>query len=73
MESNEIPTIPNLFKEHYMDLTYPELFQQCLKTNISLSEHDIRTEPLKKTGEIKQKAEDSSITELEESEHHHLS
>ena len=43
IESNEIPTVPDLFKEHYMDLTYPELLQQCLKTDIRLSEHDIRT------------------------------
>ena len=43
IESNEIPIVPDLFKEHYMDLTYPELFHQCLKTDIRLSEHDIRT------------------------------
>ena len=31
IESNEIPTVPDLFKEHYMDLTYPELFQEMLE------------------------------------------
>ena len=56
-ESNEIQTVPDLFRDHYMDLTYPELLQQCLKTDIRLSEHDIRTiEKAKVRGSFRHRA-----------------
>ena len=68
IESNDIPTVPDLFKENYMNLTYPELLQQCLKADIRLSEHDIRT--IEKDTRDQAKGRGFSVTELEEWKHH---
>ena len=42
LQSRNIPTITDLLQEKFLDLTYPELLEECNTVNVELTDKDIK-------------------------------
>ena len=68
LQSRNIPTITNLFQEKFLDLTYPELLEECNTVNVELTDKDIKVIEKETVDQAKRGA--FFCTELVGLEHH---